>query len=349
MDRLKDLEVRYYDALDQFKQLNLALVENGQAGLAVVLSHELFRFLYPSEPHASFTHTDPVAFAVDHIHKLNVLAETAHSTIRGYNFDLATLVEQDSEPVETKTSDFYSDLWAKFDRAALTEESSRLLQRRLPAAVIDARIGGKKVLDMGCGSGRYSIALAALGASEVVAVDYQAKAFRRAETYANEADLPITFREADVLNLPFADRSFDFVFSNGVLHHTRDWARGLAEYARVMKTSGYLYTYACGGIFWNSRDVMRDIFKRIPRDYAMRMLHLIGLPANRFIFMDAWYVPIELHLKKADLIVEFDRHGLAYESVPSLATFDPAYGLSLGIPGAGIMWGEGEHRFLLTR
>jgi hypothetical protein len=49
------------------------------------------------------------------------------------------------------------------------------------------------------------------------------------------------------------------------------------------------------------------------------------------------------------LTAEFDRHGLAYQPVPTSMPFDPAYGLTLDIPGTEIMWGEGEHRYLLGR
>ena len=71
-----------------------------------------------------------------------------------------------------------------------------------------------------------------LGAASVTAVDFQAKSYRRAEEFCKRRSLPVRFGEADVLQLPFADRSFDFVFSNGVLHHTRSWQAALDEYLR---------------------------------------------------------------------------------------------------------------------
>ena len=44
--------------------------------------------------------------------------------------------------------------------------------------------------------------------------------------------------QTDAENLPFADASFDIVYSNGVLHHTRDTERAVAEALRVLKPGG---------------------------------------------------------------------------------------------------------------
>ena len=51
-----------------------------------------------------------------------------------------------------------------------------------------------------------------------------------------------------------------------MLHHTGDLNGGLDEYSRILKKggSGYLYLYANGGIYWNSRKKMREVMKLIP-------------------------------------------------------------------------------------
>lgn len=344
-----DSTEKYYRYLDQFKELCFALIEGGQAYQAVLLSHELYRFLYPVEPYAEFEHSDPVPFMLDHIAKLTALARTLLDTVHGYKRDPARDGEEGQSRLEIATSDLYSSLWAQFDRETLLVEARKLLERRLPADLVANHIKGKRVLDMGCGSGRYSIALAALGAAEIVAVDYQAKAYARAAEHAKTLALPLTFREADILELPFADQSFDFVFSNGVLHHTRDWKKALSEYGRVMRRSGYLYLYACGGFFWTTRAVLREVFARIPQAYAQSVLDMIGMPPNRFIFMDTWYVPIEGHLKRAELEGLMAWLGLSFVQVPTNIPYDPGYGLDRGLPGAEAMWGEGEHRYLVER
>jgi ubiquinone/menaquinone biosynthesis C-methylase UbiE len=360
-DSPADLEAAYYDELKRFVDLCRSLTASGQAYLTVVLCHELYRFLYPHDPYAGFTHTDPVPYLVAHLRRLIALGTAAREGVHGYpdaaasnevsgKGEKASSAENAREKaVEKETSDLYSDLWLGYDARVLTQESRQLLERRLPAAVIDAEIVGRTVLDLGCGSGRYAVALAALGAAAVTAVDFQAKSYRRAEEFCRKQGLPVQFAEADVLRLPFADRKFDFVFSNGVLHHTRSWQQAFDEYVRVMRRSGFLFLYATGGFFWTTRRALRPLFEQIPRSYTAEILQLIGMPPNRMIFLDTWYVPIEEHIPRADLEAAFRRRSLAFEKLPSHVEFDLDYALARGIPGARTVWGEGEHRYLLRR
>jgi ubiquinone/menaquinone biosynthesis C-methylase UbiE len=344
---LKNLEETYYSELAQFKARCLLLIEKGLPYQVVVLNHELFRYLYPNEPYLRFTHSEPVAFAVEHLSKLNKLASSILQTVHGYSQTFS--VPFDADTVEVQTADLYSDLWERLDRDALLEEARLLLARRLTEEIITDHIEGRRVLDMGCGSGRYSLALAALGATEVVAVDYRARAFKRCEAHAQKHSLPVTFLEADILALPFADHSFDFVFSNGVLHHTRNWKLALCEYGRIVRRSGYLYLYGCGGFFWSTRAVMREIFSHIPRAYTQTILNVMRMPSNRFIFMDVWYVPIENYITRIELEDTLQQLDLNFSALRSHVPSDLNSPIACTMPGAEVMWGEGEHRYLVTR
>jgi ubiquinone/menaquinone biosynthesis C-methylase UbiE len=355
-DSPSELEAAYYDDLKRFVELCRSLTAARQPYMTVLLCHELYRFLYPCDPFAGFTHSDPVPFLAAHLGRLIALGTAARDGVHGYPDPTNRREENEAESravvgsaVEKETSDLYSDLWLGYDARVLTQESRQLLERRLPAKVIDEEIVGRTVLDLGCGSGRYAVALAGLGAAAVTAVDFQAKSYRRAEEFCRKQGLSVRFAEADVLRLPFADRSFDFVFSNGVLHHTRSWQAAFDEYVRVMRRSGFLYLYATGGFFWTTRRALRPLFEAIPRSYTAEVLKLIGMPGNRMIFMDTWYVPIEDHIARADLEAAFRQRNLAFDKLPSQVEFDPDYALAQGIPGATAVWGEGEHRYLLKR
>ncbi len=98
---------------------------------------------------------------------------------------------------------------------------------------------GKRVLDAGCGHGRYLRAFAALGA-EVVGMDIG----RGPEEAGVPLDDPrIGVVQGSVLQAPFRDASFDLVFSDGVIHHTPDAQGAYRELARLVKPGGALYVW----------------------------------------------------------------------------------------------------------
>jgi SAM-dependent methyltransferase len=102
-----------------------------------------------------------------------------------------------------------------------------------------ADLADKKVLEIGSGTGVHARLLAEAGA-HVTAVDLTPTAVeltrRRLDLHGLEADV----READAEALPFEDASFDFVWSWGVIHHSNDTRRVVAEIARVLRPGGRL-------------------------------------------------------------------------------------------------------------
>ena len=118
----------------------------------------------------------------------------------------------------------------------------------------------KRVLDIGCGDGTflhhvYNIIINKTLRGKyidkhplkIVGVDINKQGLELAEKFARSSKINnIQFIEHDILNLPFNDESFDFVFSKGALHHTGDLKKGLNEYSRVLKKggSGFLFLSA---------------------------------------------------------------------------------------------------------
>src|SRR5215207_8611968 len=98
---------------------------------------------------------------------------------------------------------------------------------------------GQDVLEVGCGSGIAAQMFAEAGA-RLTAVDLTpwavATTRRRLDAFGLNADV----LEADGEALPFADSSFDIVFSWGVIHHSSDMDRALRELVRVCRPGGEL-------------------------------------------------------------------------------------------------------------
>jgi malonyl-CoA O-methyltransferase len=112
----------------------------------------------------------------------------------------------------------------------------------LEEPLVDGFIGevaGLEVLDVGCGTGRHALRLAARGA-RVTGVDFSRGMLAKAKAKADaRGELKLTFVEHDVTkSLPFVDGSFDRVLSALVVDHIRDLGAFFRELGRVVKKSG---------------------------------------------------------------------------------------------------------------
>jgi SAM-dependent methyltransferase len=99
---------------------------------------------------------------------------------------------------------------------------------------------GRRLLDIGCGAGKFTRLMAQRGA-EVSGIDANPEVIGQAQRAAAEAGLAIAFYQGRGEALPFADASFDIVVFSNSLHHMGDMDGALGEAARVLTPSGWLY------------------------------------------------------------------------------------------------------------
>lgn len=128
----------------------------------------------------------------------------------------------------------YEKFFTDYDRFRYQNE------HHLPACLEDLNVAGKKVLEIGLGEGSDSERLIRLGA-RWSGVDLTAESVSRVRTRLTLRELPYEeLRQGSVLDLPFADGSFDIVFSHGVLHHVPEIKAAQAEIRRVVRPGGEL-------------------------------------------------------------------------------------------------------------
>ena len=135
----------------------------------------------------------------------------------------------------TPASDYDS-----FAAAYSAENESGLFNRyyERPAMLrLTGDVSGRRILDVGCGSGPLTEALRAKGAV-VTGFDSSAAMVDLArQRLGEDADLHVADLAAP---LPFPDAEFDDVVASLVLHYLEDWSGPLAELRRVLKPGGRL-------------------------------------------------------------------------------------------------------------
>ncbi|MDP6454714.1 MAG: methyltransferase domain-containing protein [SAR202 cluster bacterium] len=99
---------------------------------------------------------------------------------------------------------------------------------------------GMTLLDCGCGPGTITLGLAQVVApAQATGIDIEPGMIEQAKAFAAERGVEnVEFQQADILNLPFADNSFDVVLTSAVLEHLNDPESAVKELHRVVKKGG---------------------------------------------------------------------------------------------------------------
>ena len=126
---------------------------------------------------------------------------------------------------------FYEDVWAE-----LPDDPTPWAWERRRALLLAEAQAGERVLDLGCGAGRFVAALRDAGA-DPVGVELAEGALERARRNAPGADLRALGEEGAI---PLEDASVDLVWCSEVLEHVPDTAGVLSEARRVLRTGGRL-------------------------------------------------------------------------------------------------------------
>lgn len=128
----------------------------------------------------------------------------------------------------------YEDFDSPFELVEKSRKGvyARALDEQLPLGV--------RILDAGCGTGQLAIFLSMTN-RRVVGIDFSNSSLRKGHNFKQEFDMKdVHFAQMDLFHPGLREESFDYVFCNGVLHHTADAYGGFQVLCRLLKKGGYI-------------------------------------------------------------------------------------------------------------
>ncbi|MCU0289514.1 MAG: class I SAM-dependent methyltransferase, partial [Acidobacteria bacterium] len=141
------------------------------------------------------------------------------------------------------TQKSFSSEWTmlKYEDTAWGRDKSERYQEILSRLDINENdLFNKAFLDVGCGHGEIELALGHLPIN-IFAVDLSYSVDMILESIPKDTLAHYHIIQANAHYLPFKDEIFDFVYSDGVLHHTSDTKKGVKEITRLVRENGKLF------------------------------------------------------------------------------------------------------------
>jgi len=171
---------------------------------------------------------------------------------------------------------------------------------KAPLRNVEKKILGKlksntNLLDLGCGSGRFSIGAAQMGFN-TIGVDITPQAIETAKQRAKQLEITnVNFLCEDMTNLPFEDKVFDYTicprFSINAVATFSQRRKAVKEMLRVVKNGGMVFIesfnifYLGRGIVFLLKNIIRDFWRYLFLLYC----YLTGKPYTRLLPGDIIY------------------------------------------------------------
>jgi len=127
----------------------------------------------------------------------------------------------------------------RHDRAFFEDVAAERYRKEwhIPSMARFEQFAGRRVLEIGCGLGTDGAQFAAHGA-RYTGVDLTAESTGLTRRHLRFRNLPGQVAQTNAESLPFADESFDHVYSYGVIHHSPNTEQIAREMHRVLKAGG---------------------------------------------------------------------------------------------------------------
>ena len=211
----------------------------------------------------------------------------------------AELSNPDSQQF-THTSQSFSRQWGLYQKGdkiwGMSPDELKALFLK-ESGFTEDELKGKRVLDLGCGHGEHSRLMAELGA-EVIGFDVSQGFFQTEKELPDELRSRLHFVQGDIFHFPIKQEAFDFVWSEGVLHHTPNTQKAFENVHASVKPGGKLYVslYRQGAPYFPIQNTLRKISTKLPGGLLVAFcwlgapffavlkwfLNLTGLGARKF-------------------------------------------------------------------
>lgn len=229
----------------------------------------------------------------------------------------------DDNELTERMANFYNDI--KFPSYDDIDDFSTLLAKNSSnffLSHLDKHIPYKSsILEAGCGTGQLGISLSRFS-RHIYSIDISSGSLQEAHNFLIQNKIEnVNLYRMNIFKLCFPDDSFDYVISNGVLHHTHNPKKAFRNLVKVLKNNGYIIIglyHKYGRLFTNFKQFL---FNRIPSS----KLHKIDTRLNEKIsnnqkkawFMDQFFNPHEKSYTFNEVKNWFDEYNVEYiNSIP---------------------------------
>ncbi len=169
----------------------------------------------------------------------------------------------------------FSFEWNRHKRTQLDGAASRESEDtfREKTGLTPEQVAGRRVLDVGCGMGRFADVVSRWGGN-VVGIDLSLAVEAAHANLGGRENVRIL--QADLFHLPFRPGMFDIVYSLGVLHHTPDCEKAFRQLVPFVRPGGRLclWVYGTMGTWERFARLYRRVTVRMPRRLLHALCHL---------------------------------------------------------------------------
>jgi len=222
-------------------------------------------------------------------------------------------------------SEFYK---TNDDRRTIVEKGNKNTLARQFKKYIGSN---KTVLEVGCGTGQLSIYFAIGTNNKIVSLDPTLASINLAKNFAKKNNISnISFLNVDIFDDVLSDECFDFIWCNGVLHHTKDPYLAFKTSIKSLKKKGYVLI-GLYNKFGRFRTILRKYLSKIFGlkifeifDPTLKKLKLDDEEKNAWI-KDQYFHPIESLHTIDEVLKWFKENNIEFiSSIPS-SDFDYDY------------------------